>query len=139
MTSHVSGHCWLLRRHIQWQDSWLKRTNPHYIWTHNSEDIPFNIYGTWNKSKLDNEDLQQELLTHLQGIRKYICAQDVSRYMNRNEVKKKYGMKKGITERTARNWLSKLGFRWTLEPSGQYVGGHEREDVVTYCQQIFLP
>ena len=59
--------------------------------------------------------------------------------MNRNEVKKKYGMKKGITERTARNWLSKLGFRWTLEPSGQYVDGHEREDVVTYRQQVFLP
>jgi len=59
-----------------------------------AENLPFNIYGTWNKSHLDNEDLQQELLTHLQGIGKYICAQDVSWYMAHSKVKKKYSMKK---------------------------------------------
>ena len=48
-------------------------------------------------------------------------------------------MKKGITKMTARNWLSRIGFRWTLEPSGQYVDGHERGDVVEYRQKIFLP
>ena len=24
-------------------------------------------------------------------------------------------------------------------PNGQYVDGHEREDVVTYCKKMFLP
>jgi len=90
-----------------------------------AEDFPFNIYSTLNKSHLDDEDLKNEILTHLQGIGKYISAQDVAWYVNRSEVKKKYSMKKGITERTAWNWLSKLNYCWTLEPSGQYVDGHE--------------
>jgi len=59
--------------------------------------------------------------------------------MAHSELKKKYSMKKGITERTARNWLSKLGYHWTLEPSGQYVDGHECEDVVEYQQKVLLP
>ena len=44
-------------------------------------------------------------------------------------------------ERTARNRLHRLGQRWTLEPSGQYVNlnGHERYDVIKYRQDIFLP
>jgi hypothetical protein len=32
-----------------------------------------------------------------------------------------------------------LGYRWTKTPSGQYVDGHEREDIVTYCQNVFIP
>jgi transposase len=120
---------WFARRLREWSNGIIA----------DSTSLPFNIYGTWNKSRLNDEDLQQEILTHLQGIGKYICAEDVSRYMERSEVKKKYGMKKGITVRTARNWLSKLGYRWTLEPSGQYVDGHEREDVVGYRQNVFLP
>jgi hypothetical protein len=120
---------WFARRLREWSNGIIA----------DDENLPFNIYGTWNKSRLDDEDLKNEILTHLQGIGKYICAQDVARYMNRSEVKKKYGMKKGITERTARNWLSKLGYRWTLEPSGQYVDGHERADVIHYRQKVFLP
>ena len=104
-----------------------------------AEKVPLNVYGSWNKSRVDDEDLKQELLTHLQGIGKYICAQDLVRYMNRPKVKKRYGMKRCITVRTAHNWLNRMGYRWTLEPSGQYVDGHEREDVVTYRQKIFLP
>jgi hypothetical protein len=41
------------------------------------ENLPFNVYGTWNKSQLDDEDLKQELLTHLQSIGKFICAMDL--------------------------------------------------------------
>jgi hypothetical protein len=108
-------------------------------WAAAEENLPFNIYGTWNKSRIDDEDLKQEILTHLQSIGKFICAQDISRYMARREVRRRYGMKKVITERTARNWLHRLGYRWTLEPSGQYVDGHERDNVVKYRQTIFIP
>jgi hypothetical protein len=48
-------------------------------------------------------------------------------------------LKKGILERTARYWLNHMDFRWTLEPLGQYVDGHEREDIVYYWQNVFLP
>ena|ERR1700685_769453 len=35
--------------------------------------------------------------------------------------------------------MKKLDCRWTYTPKGQYVDGHEWEDVVAYCQKIFLP
>jgi hypothetical protein len=32
-----------------------------------------------------------------------------------------------------------MDYRWTKAPAGQYVDGHEREDVVEYQQNVFLP
>jgi len=32
-----------------------------------------------------------------------------------------------------------LGYRWTIQPGGQYVDVHKRVDVVDYCQNVFLP
>lgn len=32
-----------------------------------------------------------------------------------------------------------MGYRWTRKPSGQYIDGHERSDVVHYQQSDFLP
>ena len=106
---------WFARRLREWTSAFIE----------DAEDLPFNTYGTWNKSQVDNEDLKQELLTHLQSIGKYISTMDVVRYMVQPDVQKRYRMKKGITEMTARNWLHRTGFRWTLKPSGQYVDGHE--------------
>jgi hypothetical protein len=38
------------------------------------ENLPLNIYSTWNTSVLEDEDFMQKLLLHLQGIGKYIRA-----------------------------------------------------------------
>jgi hypothetical protein len=35
--------------------------------------------------------------------------------------------------------MNKMGYQWTKKPSGQYVDGHERPDVVYYRQSVFLP
>jgi len=35
--------------------------------------------------------------------------------------------------------MKKLDYRWTRNPKGQFVDGHERDDVVTYRQGVFLP
>lgn len=40
--------------------------------------------------------------------------------------------KKPLSERTARRWLIKLGWRRTVVRKGVYMDGHEREDVVKY-------
>ncbi|KAF9219933.1 hypothetical protein BS17DRAFT_769652 [Gyrodon lividus] len=40
---------------------------------------------------------------------------------------------------TAKRWMRKMGYCWTKNPAGQYVDGHEHEDVVWYQQTIFLP
>ena len=48
-------------------------------------------------------------------------------------------LKNPISERTARRWLIKLGWRRTVVRKGVYMDGHEREDVVKYRNQVFLP
>jgi hypothetical protein len=41
---------------------------------------------------------------------------------------------------TAQRWMKKLDYRWTKTGlKGQYVDGHEHEDVVSYRQNVFLP
>jgi len=46
---------------------------------------------------------------------------------------------KPLCKRTARRWLVKLGWRRTKIKKGVYVDGHEHVDVVSYCQNDFLP
>ncbi|KAJ7210488.1 hypothetical protein GGX14DRAFT_625775 [Mycena pura] len=44
-----------------------------------------------------------------------------------------------ISLRTARRWLHKLGWTYSQVKKGVYVDGHEREDVVQYRNEVFLP
>lgn len=46
---------------------------------------------------------------------------------------------KPLSERTARRWLIKLGWRRTMLKKGVYMDGHERPDVVEYRANTFLP
>ena len=101
--------------------------------------VPTNPYGKWNKSQIEDEELSQELLRHLQSLGPNIKAADIVKYLNRPDVRQKYQMKKGISEQTARKWLQRMGFHWTLDPKGQYVDGHERPNVVDYRQMVYIP
>jgi hypothetical protein len=47
--------------------------------------------------------------------------------------------KTSLSERTARHWLVKLGFRRTIYRKGMYIDRHERPDVVKYRDEVFLP
>ncbi len=46
---------------------------------------------------------------------------------------------KGISECTARHWLIRLGWHWTVMQKGVYMNGHEHADVVEYRNNVFLP
>lgn len=48
-------------------------------------------------------------------------------------------LKNPISERTARHWLIKLGWRRTVVRKGVYMDGHKHEDVVEYQDKVFLP
>jgi hypothetical protein len=102
-------------------------------------DLPMNIYGTWNSSKLEDEDFAQELLLHLQGIGKYVRAMDIVEYLDQAEVKSRLKLTKTISLATAQHWMKHVGYRWLKTPTGQFVDGHERVDVVDYQQGVFLP
>ena len=104
----------------------------------NRMDLPTTGYQG-GISIIEDEDLRQDLLMHLQEIGKYVQAQDVADYMAREDVKKTYGLKRGISLATAKRWMRVLGYRWNKTPTGQYVDGHERKDIVTYRQTIYVP
>jgi hypothetical protein len=48
-------------------------------------------------------------------------------------------VKKGISLSTVRRWLLKEEFLYTGHKKDVYFDGHDRPDVVTYCQKEFLP
>jgi hypothetical protein len=112
-------------------------------WTHgfikNRKDLPTNSYGTWNTSMLDDEDLAQAIHLHLQSLGPWIRAQDIVDFVKCPETLTQFGLKKPISLATAQRWMKRLGYRWTTNPNGQYVDGHERKDVIDYRQKIFLP
>ncbi|KDQ49169.1 hypothetical protein JAAARDRAFT_143792 [Jaapia argillacea MUCL 33604] len=103
------------------------------------EDLPVNLYGAWNASLLDKGDLAKEIHLHLQGIRKYVRALDIVHFLDNPDIQKKYSLKRTISLATAKRWMFMMDYRWSKGPSGQYVDGHEREDVVAYRQTKFLP
>lgn len=88
---------------------------------------------------IDDNDIAQDIKIHLQGIGKYIKAEDIVQFCGTPEMLDRLGRTKSISLATARRWLIKMGYRWTKTPKGQYVDGHERDDVVRYRQQVFLP
>ncbi|KAF8223820.1 hypothetical protein L208DRAFT_1411337, partial [Tricholoma matsutake] len=46
---------------------------------------------------------------------------------------------KGISERTAHQWLIKLGWHRTVVQKGVYMDGHECDDIMEYQNKVFLP
>ena len=56
-----------------------------------------------------------------------------------NKFKIGMARNKPLCERTARRWLIKLGWTRTVLRKGIYMDGHERKDVVEYCENVFLP
>ncbi|KAG1867209.1 hypothetical protein DFJ58DRAFT_714447 [Suillus subalutaceus] len=90
-------------------------------------------------SHIEDEELAADIKLHLQSVGKYIRALNIVHYLDDPIVQKCHGFKNTISLKTAQRWLWKLDYWWKKEKRGQYSDGHERDDVVYYCQNIFLP
>lgn len=101
--------------------------------------LPVSTKGSWNASALDNEELEHAICLHLQGLGLHIRALDIVEYLAEPDVQQRFGLKKTVALSTAQGWMHRLGYRWKKVPNGQYIDGHEREDVVHYRQDVFLP
>ncbi|KAH9910652.1 uncharacterized protein BXZ73DRAFT_20922, partial [Epithele typhae] len=84
-------------------------------------------------------ELKLALELHSQGVGMYVQAQDIVSFMAFPGNLVRFGLTKLVSHTTAKRWMHKLGRFWKHEPTGQYVDGHEREDVVNYRQKKFLP
>ena len=80
-----------------------------------------------------------EINLHLQGIRKYVKAMDIVNFLDTPEMRTQLNWTTPIHQTTAQRWMQKLGYCWANMPKGQYVNGHEHEDIVAYQQNYFLP
>src|SRR5882762_2566356 len=99
-----------------------------YISDH--KNLPNTSYGYWHVSMLKNGNLAAEIKDHLCGIGKHVKASDIVSFLNSLET---------ISVTTAHWWMQMMDYHWTKMPSGQYVDGHEQEDIVLYQQTEFLP
>ncbi|KAF8596675.1 hypothetical protein BDV93DRAFT_454442 [Ceratobasidium sp. AG-I] len=98
-----------------------------------------NPYGNSIHSALDDEDFQEGLFLYLQRCGRDVKADDVVQYTARPDVLAQLERSKPISLSTAQHWMSILGFRFGHPVKGLYRDGHEREDVIAYRQQVYLP
>jgi len=127
--------------HAAERGPWLAKQLRIWCWAYisNRDCLPINVYGHWNVSLLEDEDLAQEIHMHLQGIGKYVKVMDIVHFLDTPEMKVRLKLKKTISLATAQRWMRVMDYRWTKNPHGQFVDGHKREDVVEYRQLVFLP
>ncbi|KAG2362620.1 hypothetical protein BDR07DRAFT_1376365 [Suillus spraguei] len=57
-----------------------------------------------------------DLKLHLQSLGKFVRVQDLVDYLNVHENQTHFGMKKGISLKTAQRWMGQLGYQWKMEP-----------------------
>jgi len=120
----------------------LARSLRVWVWEflEDNDQLPESLYGQHRKSRIEDEDLAQEIHLHLQSLNKrYLKAVDIIQYLNKPEVKSRLGLKETPSERTARQWMHAMDYRYGKSANGMYVDGHEHEDVVNYRTKVFLP
>ena len=101
--------------------------------------LPINPYGDWNELLLVNENLVNEISIYLLSLGNDITTKSLMDFLHRTDIKDKYGIEWDISHKMACWYLQALGYRYQSTPKGQYVDGHEREDVVAYRKKVFLP
>ena len=109
---------------------WLCALNQAFF--SNRELLPINPYGDWNKSLLVDENIVNEVNIYLMSLGKEISAKKLMDFFHQADIKEKYGIDGNISHKTACRYLHTLGYCYQSTPKGQYVDGHERDDVVMY-------
>ena len=75
----------------------------------------------------------------MQGVRKFVCAANIVQCVSQDHLHSCLHHKKLISLCTAQQWMKVMVYWWQKEPKGQYINGHERDDVVEYQQKFYLP
>ena len=101
--------------------------------------LPINPCRNWNQSMLLNENLVNEIHIYLQSIGPEISGQKLMEFLADEDLWSRHRIEKPIKLRMAQRYLNALGYRYKVALKGQYADGHEREDVIFYCDQIVLP
>ncbi|KIJ31952.1 hypothetical protein M422DRAFT_266316 [Sphaerobolus stellatus SS14] len=112
-----------------------------WVWDYLEDEtsLPNSEYGN-QKLQIHDEAIAQEIQLHLQSLKKkYFTAMDIVRFLDQPEVKARLKFPRTPTEHTCWSWLYAMEYHFSKSSKGMYIHGHECEDVVEYCQNIFLP
>ena len=74
--------------------------------------IPINPYGDWNKSLLVNENIVNEISIYLLSLGNEITAKKLMNFFHQVDIKKRYGIERDISHKTACRYLQALGYRY---------------------------
>lgn len=103
------------------------------------EILPVNPYGSWNTTMLADENVTTDVLNFLQSLGDEITAEKLMNLLNEPEFRVRHGITKMSSLRTAQRYLHILGYRFGSPKAGQYVDGHEREDVKEHREKQYVP
>ncbi|KAF8834330.1 hypothetical protein BDN67DRAFT_1048611 [Paxillus ammoniavirescens] len=105
------------------------------------ENLPVIKYGgAWTKSCIDDEDLKQELLLHLQMLGKYVTASAIVTFLAHLDVQARYQLMKTVSLATAQHWMKHNTFipewykldpktrKWSSVNPDEQEGGQEGEE-----------
>ena len=136
---------------VTWERMWIR-----------GEGIPMGRQGCHTKlsSLFNDEEVQlfvrEFISSKKEEITSSLLAQAVTEFVGSREMgahvqaslelveaeREDEGQQKrpsSLKARAARMWLNKMGYSWRSAKKGVYIDGHEREDVVQYRQEVFLP
>ena len=67
------------------------------------ESLPLSKYGvSWTRSRINDEGLKSEIVTHLQSLGKYVTATAIIDYLTQPDVMQRHGLRKNILLATAK-------------------------------------
>jgi len=70
---------------------------------------------------------------------KILCNLWERNILNKSEVQAHFKLKRTPSKTTAIQWMTAMKTHYKKEKNGMYIDGHECDDVVIYCKDIFLP
>ncbi|EUC58846.1 hypothetical protein RSOL_281530, partial [Rhizoctonia solani AG-3 Rhs1AP] len=103
-------------------------------------NLPTNVYGTWNESVMEDEDLSAAIRGWMRGKGKYVQARDLIDFFG-EAAAEQYSrlVNRAPSLRTAQRWMHRMGHSWSKERRGQFADGHERDDVGHYQENVYIP
>lgn len=140
---------WVARQILKWEQHWVSNReipegkqgcNSNVTSLLNDEGLLVFVRGWINshKNSISTRDLAVAVSEYTESNKAGRVIEDVMGEAE-NEPAPDNGKPFAIRIRTARNWLRRLGLEFQQIQKGVYRDGHERPDVVSYRQEIFVP
>lgn len=130
--------------------SWLNDEGVHLEVRKQISEMKESKSSRFHKFLLIQQKLSRQCV-YTKDITGYKLAQAIGRYLESEKAEKRLQETFKEVEnqenparltpraRTARRWLKKMGLHYGRFGKGVYFDGHEREDVIEYRQNVFIP